>query len=115
MIRDLSSKQIPTASGALKLGFALAALAPAAVWAALPPQYQRAEEIARIIGDGRVEQALRSEPIESLRMIAIDRFEVKSETCKVTVDIVDLPPPTSEGWPPGPRQFDLAVGEGVCR
>jgi hypothetical protein len=91
----------------------IACLIPLSAAAALPPQYQRAEELGRIITDRAVQSALKDQPINSITMTAQDVFEVASDDCTVIATLFDLPAP-GDGWV-GPRQFDLTVGEADCR
>ena len=80
--------------------------------AALSPYWQSAREIAAIVEDGRVHDALRYvEPILSVTTTGDDVYVVRTERCTVTVTIVDKP---VDGMIVGPRQFDLEVGEAEC-
>ena len=81
--------------------------------AALPPTWQSAKEIAAIVNDQRVHDALKyEEPILSVSVTAPDTYEVRTERCTLTVRIVDKP---AKPGLMGPRQFDLAVGEATCQ
>jgi hypothetical protein len=91
----------------------IACLTPLSAAAALPPQYQRAEELGRIITDRAVQASLQDQPINSVTMTAQDVFQVTSDDCTVEVTLFDLPSPGG-GWV-GPRQFDLTVGQADCR
>jgi len=88
-------------------------LAPAGAEAALSPYWQSAKEIARIVDDKRVHDALKyEEPILSIGVTAADAYEVRTERCTLKVMIIDKP---SKPGLIGPRQFDLEVGEATCR
>ena len=92
---------------------ASAALAPTGALAALPPYWQSAREIAAIVNDQRVHDALKyAEPIISIGVTAPDVYELKTERCTLAVKIVDKP--VKPGLI-GPRQFDLEVGKATCR
>ncbi len=80
--------------------------------AALPPYWQRAREIERIVGDQDISQALKSSPIVSIVVTGDDVYEVQSATCRLTVTIVDAP---QDETIVGPRQFDLEIGEPQCQ
>ncbi|MFP1630203.1 hypothetical protein ACLB6G_00560 [Zhengella sp. ZM62] len=85
--------------------FALPALA------ALSPWYQRQKELERIIADGRVMEALDSEPIDAIERTDEDEYRVYAGDCAVMVTIVDVPGGEDVM---GPRRFDLEVGEADC-
>ncbi len=86
-------------------------LLPGMAMAALPPQYQRQAELVAIIQDQAVASALRDEPITGVQMTDVDVFAVTSDSCKVTVGIVDTP--MQDGMV-GPRQFAVVVTGAVC-
>ena len=79
--------------------------------AALPPQYQRIEEMERILRDQGVGRALQSKPIDGIERVGNDRFRVTAGACHVDVEIVSKDAP--EGMP-GPRQFDVLTHSPVC-
>ena len=81
--------------------------------AALPPYYERASELASIIGDPRVQNALQSQPIDAIERIPGNGFRVRGGTCRVDVRFVI--PQGAEPGPPGGRQSELAVGTAVCQ
>jgi len=92
--------------------FALASSAHAA----LPPYWQSAREITEIVNDPRVHDALkREEPIRSITVTAPDVYEVSTENCTVTVNVVDQPPVPGEETMVGPRQFLIEVGAATCQ
>ena len=80
--------------------------------AALPPYWQRTREIERIVSDQQVQQALQASPIVSVTWTGNDRYEVRSESCVVTVTIIDVP---QEKPLAGPRNFDIEVGAPECQ
>ena len=87
-------------------------LTAASAWAALPPYWQSAREIAAIIEDPRVHDALKyEEPIVSISAMGDDAYLLKTARCSVTVTIVDTP---QAEVMVGPRQFDLEVGAAEC-
>ncbi len=97
----------------LALLAALAVLTPVGARAALPPYWQSAKEIATIVNDERVHDALKyEEPIISIGVTAPDAYELKTGRCTLTVKIVDKP---AKPGLMGPRQFDLDVGEATCQ
>lgn len=89
------------------------AAAPAA--AALSPYYQSLAEIQRILGDPKLADGFRQEAIVSIEATGHDVYEVKSESCSVTVTVVDVPPKEGESMMVGPRQFTLEFGEASCK
>ncbi len=81
--------------------------------AALPPYWQSAKEIAAIVNDQRVHDALKyEEPILSISTTGNDIYELKTKRCSLTVTIVDKP---SDSQVMGPRQFDVEVGQADCQ
>ena len=103
----------PLTSTMLAVLAATLLLAPAGAQAALSPYWQSTREIAAIVNDLRVHNALKyEEPIVSVAVTAPDVYEVKTDRCTLTVKIVDKP---AKPGLMGPRQFDLAVGEATCQ
>jgi hypothetical protein len=88
--------------------FIATAFATAAM-AALPPQHQRAKELAAVIEVAV--QVLQHRPIESVTRIDNDLYRVESQTCTLDVDIVTTvnPKPVL-----GPRQFTAQPRELEC-
>lgn len=84
--------------------------------AALPPQHQRAREIAAIASDNAVHEALMNAPIVSITYRGVDRYDVKSANCLANVTIFDQPTEESRrpGWA-GPRPFGVRVDKARCR
>ncbi|MGF1627327.1 MAG: hypothetical protein ACFCVH_20795 [Alphaproteobacteria bacterium] len=82
--------------------------------AALPPEYQRVREFEAILNSDAVLSSLRYEPIEMIRRVAPDLYEVHAGLCWLEVRIASDPAFDPEpGWV-GPRQFVLDVGEPMC-
>jgi hypothetical protein len=77
--------------------------------AALPPQHQRAKELAAVI-EAAV-QVLQHRPIESITRIDNDLYRVESQTCTLDVDIVS---PINAKPVLGPRQFTAQPRELEC-
>jgi len=87
-------------------------LTAASAWAALPPYWQSAREIAAIIEDASVHDALKyEEPILSITTSGDDVYLLKTARCSVTVTIVDTP---QAEVMVGPRQFEIEVGAAQC-
>ena len=107
MIRKL--RQVAGMGGAV---LALAAGSTAAL-AALPPYWQSAREITTIVNDPRVHDALKyEEPILSITTTGDDVYKLRTPRCTLVITVVDVP----DAEPmPGPRQFDLEVGEADCQ
>lgn len=77
--------------------------------AALPPYHQRTAEIRAILDHNDVQKKLNDQPIMSVTYVGNDRYEVRSERCRVPVRTVTRPRDT-----PGPRLFGLSVGTARC-
>ena len=96
---------------------AAALLVPAGAQAALPPSWQSAREFAAIVNDSRVHDALKyEEPILSVRLqkpLAGNRiYEITTERCMLPVTVAYKP---AKPGLVGPAQFDVEVGEAVCK
>ena len=79
-------------------------LVPVGARAALSPYWQSAKEFAAIVNDQRVHEALKyEEAIQSIRLTAPDVYELTTERCTLTIEIVDKP---AKPGLMGPRQFD---------
>ncbi len=92
----------------LSAGLLVAAIAlPAA--AALPPYHQRTAEIREILDNGDVQKKLNDQPITAVTYVGNNRYEVRSEQCRVPVQTV-----TRSRANPGPRLFSLRVGSARC-
>lgn len=81
--------------------------------AALPPHYQRQDELEAIIGHV-VEEFGIDHPIESIMMKGTDFYDVISGACRMEVVIVDVPPAAGAEPMAGPRQFAVESGPLVC-
>ena len=81
--------------------------------AALPPHYQRQNELVAII-DHVIEEFGINHPIDSILMKDTDFYEVVSGGCHMEVVIVDVPPPDGAEAMAGPRQFAVESGPLVC-
>ena len=91
-------------------------LASGPAFAVLSPYYQSIAEIERILGDQRLADALPGQlAIISIVSPSADVYEVKTETCTVTVTVVDVPSKAGEPMMVGPRQFDLQFGQATCK
>lgn len=77
--------------------------------AALPPQHQRAKELAAVIEVAV--QVLQRRPIESITRTDNDLYRVETETCTLDVDIVT---PVNAKPVLGPRQFTAQPRELEC-
>jgi len=88
----------------------LAASSPA--WAALPPQYQRANELRAILDNVEiVDRFGMTRLIDGIEFIETDLYRVTSGPCRMDVRIVDKP--LQENIV-GPRQFEVVPGDVVC-
>ena len=81
--------------------------------AALPPHYQRQNELEAIIAHV-VEEFGIGNPIDSIVMKDTDFYEVISGACRMEVVIVDIPPKPGAEPMAGPRQFAVESGPLVC-
>ncbi len=96
--------------GRLALFLGIASVASASVaHAALPPQFQRAKELAAVVEAAAGVLGIR--PIESVQRLDVDLYRVQTETCVLDVRIEDLP--TQPGLV-GPRKFRAVPGEPDC-
>ncbi len=92
------------------VGFAALFATAVPAIAALPPYYQRAEEIKAIMEDSAIANALDKRPIDSISHVGEDIYELRAGTCRMTVRLRDVP----GDHPPGPRQFTVHAGQPVC-
>ncbi|MBJ3785753.1 hypothetical protein [Devosia sediminis] len=81
--------------------------------AALPPHYQRQNELEAIIAHV-VEEFGISHPIEAIITTDTDFYEVISGSCRMEVVIVDVPLGLGEQPASGPRRFAVESGPLVC-
>ena len=93
--------------GALVLAGTLPALA------ALPPHYQRQNELEAIIAHV-IEEFGIDHPIDSIVMQDTDFYKVISGNCHMEVVIVDVPPEPNAEPITRPRQFAVESGPLVC-
>jgi hypothetical protein len=82
----------------------------ASAMAALPPQYQRQDELEAIIAHVVEEIGV----IDSIIMKDVDFYEVISGKCRMEVVIVDIAPEPSAEVMVGPRNFAVESGPVVC-
>jgi hypothetical protein len=76
------------------------------------PQAARADELFAIIESSDVASGLTDEPINTIESLPNKAYRIISESCTVTVKIVDTLTPTPR---PGPRQFKVIVTRATCR
>lgn len=81
--------------------------------AALPPHYQRQDELEAILAHV-VEEFGIGHPIESIVMQDTDFYKVISGACHMEVVIVDVPLAEGAEMVAGPRQFAVESGPLVC-
>ncbi|RJE89468.1 hypothetical protein [Paracoccus onubensis] len=84
----------------------LAAATP--VSAALSGYWDSSKVIHAILGNERVADALRQQPIESI--ISIENgYQIATQDCQVEVQVSRIAPDR-----PGPARFSLQIGPGQC-
>jgi hypothetical protein len=99
---------------ALALGLSALIAGPAA--AALSPYYESAREIAAILADPRLADALPGQSaIVSITESGASSFDFSNGRCTVTVKVVTVPPEPGKPMIVGPRQFTLEFGKPVCK
>jgi hypothetical protein len=81
--------------------------------AALPPHYQRQDELGAIMAHVVDEFGI-GRPIESIIMLGTDFYAVTSGPCRMEVMIVDLAPEPGAEQMAGPRRFAVESGPLVC-
>ena len=81
--------------------------------AALPPHYQRQNELEAILAHV-VEEFGIDHPFDSIVMKGTDFYDVISGKCSMEVVIVDVPPAQGAEPMTGPRQFAVESGPLVC-
>lgn len=91
------------------------ALLPWPAEAALPPQYQRVNELKAILDSLDIVEAFGiSRPIEKIERIGEDLYRVISGSCSMKVAIEDdLSKHHAQGWA-GPREFVVKPGKLTC-
>ena len=84
--------------------------------AALPPQFQRAAELAAMVQhQGLIELfTAQGQLIESVQYVDVDSFLVSGGTCTLAVTIVDVPADPDALPMVGARQFTVELGELNC-
>lgn len=97
----------------------VAALATAAIlvsstaWAALPPMYQRLEEMKAVIAAiGTSPELDAIGEIITIEYVDVDRYEVRGELCTSVARIVSGPDKGSAIV--GPRIFSVEIDEATC-
>jgi hypothetical protein len=81
--------------------------------AALPPHYQRQDELEAIIAHV-IEEFGMANPIEFIVMQDTDFYKVISGNCHMEVVVVDVPAAPGAEPIAGPRQFAVESGPLVC-
>jgi hypothetical protein len=82
--------------------------------AALPPQYQRMREMEAVLSHPELMSVLREEPVEMIRYVGPDLYEVHAGFCRVEARIENDPAFNPEpGWA-GPRAFIVVLGDVTC-
>lgn len=82
--------------------------------AALPPQYQRLEELKAVLEHGAVVETFTSRGylMDGIEFIESDIYRVTGGNCVLLARIVDLP--RSDALMVGPRQFEVQVESVNC-
>ena len=98
--------------------YALAAaltIAATPALALMSPYYESATVIERILGDGSLADSLKQQGITSIVQTAPDVWEIKTQECSITVNVVDVPAPANEPAMAGARNFDVKFGTPSCQ
>ncbi|HJQ58417.1 MAG TPA: hypothetical protein VJ890_16025 [Vineibacter sp.] len=82
--------------------------------AALPPYWQRAQEVRDIVASQDVYEKVRQSPIDRIERVGNDLYRIEAGKCRLEVRIVDLPDSQPPGFV-GPRRFRIVAGEPDCR
>lgn len=82
--------------------------------AALPPQYQRQNELKAIVETPEIYDAFGFDPIEAITEVETDSWQVRAGKCVLAVSIEGLPNSHGPGWT-GPREFKVVVGDKTCK
>ena len=96
--------------GLIVVALTVAGIVP--VLGALPPQYQRQDELRSIIDSFEVVEAVGE--IDKIEYVDWDLYRVTGGACHVDVKIVDVPPAPGAEMIVGPRVYTIEVGERVC-
>lgn len=78
--------------------------------AALAPNFQRARELTAVIE--AVALAMPDKPVNRVRYIESDKYEVRAGKCSVIATLQTKP--LHPGWV-GPRQFDVKLAKPKCK
>lgn len=81
--------------------------------AALPPHYQRQNELMALVGEATEALGVQR-PIEAIEMVGRDFWVVRSGDCTLELQIVDVPLEGKEPGFVGPRNFAVEAGPVVC-
>ncbi|WP_152613427.1 hypothetical protein [Inquilinus limosus] len=89
--------------------------AAAAARAALPPYWQRLEEIKAILDSNELSEKLQGHPIDRIERPGDDFYRVQAGPCSLDIRIVDDPASSTKPAMPGPRSFHIEAGKAACR
>lgn len=99
----------------LGLVFSALALVPIPAHAVLSPLYESMREIETILQDPRLAEAFANQQaVISITSPAIDTYELRTQSCTVTVKVVDVPAEAGKPMIIGPRRFALEFGQAEC-
>ena len=87
---------------------AILAIAATPASAALSGYWDSSKVIHAILGNDRVADALRQQPIESIARTE-NGYQIRSQDCSVEVRVNRTAPDR-----PGPTRFSLSIGAGQC-
>ncbi len=103
-------------TAAFGLLLAAVTLLPLPAYAALSPLYQSLREIETILHDPRLADAFANQQaVVSITSPATDTYELRTESCTVTVEVIDVPAEAGKPMIIGPRQFTLEFGQVQCQ
>ncbi|MND02649.1 hypothetical protein D3C83_221080 [compost metagenome] len=71
--------------------------------------------IERILGDSAIADSLKQQAILSIVQTQPDVWEIKTQECSITVNVVDVPPAADEPAMAGRRNFDVKFGAPSCQ
>lgn len=94
---------------------AMLIVAGSPAFALMSPYYESATVIERILGDGSLADSLKQQAITSIVQTAPDVWEIKTQECSITVNVVDVPAPANEPAMVGGRNFDVKFGTPSCQ
>jgi len=75
--------------------------------AALPPYWDRAREMKKILETESIKVAMNGRLVESVHYLSVDKYEVKSGECVVQVKLNALP--QEPDFYMGPRDFTVDI------